>query len=297
MIGLDTSHTVAFARLLNHPAAPGHIPGAAITAAFRSGSADMPERSLARIPGFAAELAQEHGVALCDSIEEVLARCDAVMIENVDGRKHLEVARAVFPAGKPVFIDKPFAGSLATGREIARLARQCGVPLFSASALRYARAVTDAAGGPPGTIRGAVAYSPCDIEPHHPDLFWLGIHGVEMLYALLGTGCLQVTRAYSPEADIVIGHWPQGRTGVFYGYRGIHAEFGFTAFRSQSAVSQTIVADYAPMLRQIVGFFQTRRAPVSPEEIVEVLAFMEAADESRRRGGAPVALAGLLRPA
>lgn len=291
MIGLDTSHTAAFARLLNDPAAPGHVPGAVVTAAFRSGSADMPEKSLGRIAGFATELAERYGVELCDTVDEVLARCDAVMIENVDGRKHLEMARAVFSAGKPVFIDKPLAGSLAEGREIVRLARVHGVPVFSASALRFAPAIT---GLPPvrrGTARGAVAFSPCEIEPHHPDLFWYGIHGVEMLYALLGPGCESVVRVHAPDGDVVTGRWRDGRLGVFYGHRRVPPHFGFKALLADGAVGGDFQAEYAPLLREVVSFFRTRHAPVSPEEMIEVLAFMEAADESKRCGGVPVILA------
>jgi len=35
-------------------------------------------------------------------------------------------------------------------------------------------------------------------------------------------------------------------------------------------------------------FFQTGMAPVPPEETIEIFAFMEAADESKNKGGAQV---------
>jgi hypothetical protein len=41
-------------------------------------------------------------------------------------------------------------------------------------------------------------------------------------------------------------------------------------------------------------FFQTGIAPVSSEETIELFAFMEAADESKRRGGQPVKLSEVL---
>lgn len=294
MIGLDTSHAVAFTVLLNDPQAPGHVPGARVTAAFRWGSPELPEKSLARLEGFATELQQRYGVELCDSVDAVLERCDAVMIESVDGRQHLAIARAVFPARKPVFIDKPLAGSLADGLAMAQLARAHGVPWFSASALRFAPAVTRLSSRR-DAIRGAVALSPCEIEPHHPDLFWYGIHGVEMLYALLGAGCESVSRVAAPNGDVVTGRWRDGRLGVFYGHRGTRAQFGFEAVLPTEIVAEPVAADYAPLVRQIVEFFQQGRAPVSSWEMIEVLAFMEAADESKRRDGAPVPLSDMLR--
>lgn len=47
---------------------------------------------------------------------------------------------------------------------------------------------------------------------------------------------------------------------------------------------------YAPLVEAIVRFFQTGIAPVKPEETIEIFTFMEAADESKRRGGAEVRL-------
>jgi predicted dehydrogenase len=293
IIGLDTSHVVQFTRLLNDHAAPDHVPGAVVVAAFKSGSADMPEKSLARIEGFAAELSEKYGVTLCDTIDDVLAQVDAVMIENVDGRKHLEIARAVFPSGKPVFIDKPLAGSLADGMEIMRLADTYHVPCFSASALRFAVAVKKITLAQKTTLRAAMTFSPCEFEPHHPDLFWYGIHGVEMLYAILGAGCESVSRVHAPDGDVVTGRWHDGRLGIFFGYRNANSDYGFKVVGSEGVVSEDFKADYVPLVLEIVRFFRTKHAPVSSEETLEVLAFMEAADESRRLGGAAIPMASM----
>ncbi len=295
MIGLDTSHTVAFTKMLNDPSEPNHIPGATVVAAFRSGSPDMPDKSMKRIPGFATDLSEKYHVKLCDTIEEVLRQVDCVMIENVDGRKHLEIARIVFPTGKPVFIDKPLAGTLAQGIEIVALAKKHHVPFFSASSLRYSEPVTRIPAATRSNIRAVASHSPCELEPHHPDLFWYGVHGVETLYAILGTGCDSVARVHSPDMEIVTGVWKDGRTGTFLGYRNASAGYGFKALLKSGVLNEDFKADYAPLVREIVHFFQTRQSPVSHDEMIEVLAFMEAADESKRQGGKPVAIADVLR--
>ncbi|MBE7539361.1 MAG: Gfo/Idh/MocA family oxidoreductase [Opitutaceae bacterium] len=295
MIGLDTSHAVAFTKMLNDPKASNHLSGATVVAAFRSGSPDMQKASIDRIAGFAKDLSEKYGVKLCDSIEEVLGQVDCVMIENVDGRKHLEIARIVFPTGKPVFIDKPLAGTLGQGLEIVALAKKYNVPFFSASSLRYAESVTKLSPDTRAAIRALTSQSPCTLEPHHPDLFWYGVHGVEILYAILGTGCQTVVRTHAPDVDVVTGRWADGRVATFQGYRDANAGYGFKALLKTGVINDDLKADYAPLVREIVSFFQTRKAPVSHDEMIEVLAFMEAADESKRQGGSPVSISDVLR--
>ncbi len=295
MIGLDTSHSVAFTKILNDSKHPNHIPGAKVVGAFRSGSPDMPEKSMDRVPGYAKELSEKYGVKLHDTIEELLAEVDCVMIENVDGRKHLEIAKVVFPSGKPVFIDKPMAGTLDQGIEIVALARKYRVPFFSASSLRYEDGITKLTPAARSAIVLVNSHSPCALEPHHPDLFWYGIHGVETLYALLGTGCETVTRVHTPNLEVVTGVWQDGRIGTFNGYREASANYGFKALLKSGVINEDFKADYVPLVKKIVAFFQTRQAPVSHDEMIEVLAFMEAADESKRQGGRPVSIREVLR--
>ncbi|HRE80866.1 MAG TPA: Gfo/Idh/MocA family oxidoreductase [Opitutaceae bacterium] len=294
MIGLDTSHTVAFAKVLNNPDDPNYVPGAVITAAYRSGSPDMPEKSMARVPGYAKELSEKYNVKLYDSIEELLKNVDVVMIENVDGRKHLEIARVVFPTGKPVFIDKPLAGTLAEGMEIAELAKKHNVPFFSASSLRYSGDIVPFTKEKGKLVHTLITHSPCELEPHHPDLFWYGVHGVEMLYTVFGTGCKTVSRATSNEGDVVTGMWADGRIGTFIGYRQARAGYGYKAILKEGVINEEVKANYVPMLKVIVQFFQTQKPPVSVDEMLEVLAFMEAADESKRQGGKPVSVADVM---
>jgi len=61
------------------------------------------------------------------------------------------------------------------------------------------------------------------LEPHHPDLFWYGIHGVEALFTMLGTGCERVQRATTPDGRIeVTGLWSGGRKGIFRADKSFH---------------------------------------------------------------------------
>lgn len=299
IIGTDTSHVVGFAKLLNHPVADDHVPGGRITHAYKGGSPDV-KSSAERVDKFAAELKEEHGLEFVDSIPELVEKVDAVLLESVDGRPHLEQVKPVFAAKKPVFIDKPLAGSLADAIEIARLAEESGTPCFSASSLRFFPGVTDMLKNEKvGEITGVSAYSPCTYEEHHPDLYWYGIHGVEILYTLMGTGCKSVSRTQTDDYDLVTGTWSDGRIGTFRGLRKGKATYGALVFGT-NGIEQTAPVSgslYTPLMKEIVEFVKTGIAPVPMATTVEMMAFMEAADESKRQDGKPVRLDEVMKNA
>jgi hypothetical protein len=297
IIGTDTSHATAFTKALNDKSDPGHVPGARVVAAFKGGSPDV-EASRTRVDKFAAELKDAWGVEFVDSIEALVGKVDAVLLESVDGRPHLKQVEPVFKAQKRVFIDKPLAASYADAREIVRLSRESGVPFFSSSSLRYVADVqairnSDKHGG----IHGAFTFGPENFEPHHPDLFWYGIHAVEMLYTLLGPGCEQVTRLKTETGDTVVGRWKDGRSGAMRGLIQGKPEYGAVAFGAKAVLATPVpmATSYRGLLVEIVKFFQTGVAPVDPDETLEIIAFMEAAELSKARGGAPVPLSDVTR--
>jgi hypothetical protein len=278
IIGLDCSHAVDFTKLIQKRA------DAAVVAAFRAGSPDI-EASAARIDKFTSDI-QKLNVVVVDSVDELLKRVDAVLITSVDGRAHLEQARKCFAAHKRVFIDKPLAASLKDGREIAQLSRESGTPFFSASAFRFFEPMRRLKELKP---LGCDAYSPATEEPHHPGLFWYGIHGVEIVYTLMGPGCESVR--YS--GDVVVARWKDGRSATLRAIRKGGDGYGVTVL-GEKKIRHATDADgpvYDGPAEAIVKFFQTGEAPVPPDEMLEVLAFMEAAEESRTKDGAPIRIA------
>jgi predicted dehydrogenase len=219
---------------------------------------------------------------------------DAVLLESVDGRPHLEQVKPVLKARKPVYIDKPMAGSLRDVIEIFERAKKAKVPLFSASSLRFAKNTLAARNGEIGTVTYVETYGPCSIEPHHPDLFWYGVHGVEALYTVMGTGCQTVQRGKTADGKIeVTGTWGRGREGVFRedkSFRG-HAK------GTKGEMDVGAFDGYEPLVAAIMKFFQTGVAPVKSAETIEIFAFMEAADESKRQGGAAVRIKDIIKQA
>ncbi len=296
IIGLDTSHCTAFTKLLNDPEAPEDIAGYKVVAAYPKGSPDI-ESSISRVPGYIEEI-KTYGVEIVDSIDALLEKVDVVLLETNDGRPHLEQALPVLKAGKPLFVDKPVAGSLVDALAIFRASERYGVPVFSSSSLRYlTNAQNIRKGESIGKVVGADVFSPASLEKTHPDLFWYGIHGVEMLFTVMGTGCRKVTRFHTTDTDIVVGTWYDDRLGTFRGIRSTKSGYGGTAFGEDGIAALGPYESYRGLVVAIVNFFRTGIAPVSAAETLEIYAFMEAADESKRRDGKPVYLEEVMESA
>jgi hypothetical protein len=288
IIGTDTSHVSAFTKILNDEMSPDHIPGARIVAAYKGGSKDV-ESSYTRVDKYAEELRTKWKIEIVRDVAALCKKVDAVLIESVDGRVHLEQAKAVIAAGKPVWIDKPLASTLEDAREIARLAKEANVPWFSSSSLRYGEIATTMK-FPDATA--VITWGPGPLEEHHKlDLSWYAIHPIEMLYALMGPGCQEVTRIYTPDGDVVTGLWKNGKTGTVRTERP-YGEYGAIVFRPKAVMQSRpkATAGYQPLLVEIVKFFETKQPPVPNEETLEIFAFMDAAQRSRDEGGKPVKL-------
>lgn len=290
LIGLDTSHVIAFTQILNDPKATGDLADVKVVAGFPGGSPDLPD-SWNRVKKYTEDL-QKTGVEIVPSIDALLEKVDVVLLESVDGRPHLKQARPVIAARKPLFIDKPMAGSLADVLAIFDLAKKADVPCFSSSSLRFTSDFLALRAGthPLGKPLKCVAYGSYSVEPHHPDLFWYGVHGVEGLFTIMGTGCKTVTRA---GPDRVVGLWADGREGTYQGKNVYTAEVEGT--NGKGTVGK--YEGYKPLIVEVCKFFKTGKPPVSAEETIEIFAFMEAADESKRQGGAPVSIESVLAKA
>jgi len=286
IIGTDTSHVPAFTAAIHaHPEWRVRV-----VAAFPGGSPDLPD-SRDRVQGYAKEIHDKHGVETVDSIEALLGKVDAVMIESVDGRPHLKQAEPVFKAKKRLFIDKPLAASLQDAREILRISKEAGVPFFSSSCVRFQPDVAKFRTTPGvGKLLKAQGSSPIHMEPHHPDLFWYGIHGVEALYTVMGPGCVSVSRKVEGNFDTTTGKWGDGRIGIFRGVKeGDHKPLA-RVWGTDGEAQSTVDYDYGGLVEAIARFFHTGQPPIDPQETLEIIEFMTAAQLSKERGGAEVKL-------
>lgn len=287
MIGLDTSHAKQFTALLHDESHPFHVPGLRITAAFPGGSKDL-ALSASRVARFTKELREVYQVPMFDNLEDFPADLDGIFLESVDGRQHHDQFAAIARRGVPVFIDKPLAASFQDARKIASLAKEYGVPLMSSSALRFAEAFESVlAEGE--DICAADIFAPMPVVEGVPGYFWYGIHGVEMLYRALGPGCRRILVAANAEHDVITAEWKDGRLATLRGNRLGNSAFGGTVHDRKRprffVIGPNDTPFYASLLHKVVRFLMTKTPPVDLEESLEIIRFLEAANESKERGG------------
>ncbi len=287
IIGFDTSHVPAFTKLLNDDSDPFHVSGARVVAGFPSFSPDV-ESSVSRVEGYKKELIEKWNIEMVSSVEELLPRVDAVLLESLDGRRHLKEAQPVIKAGKPLFIDKPMTACYSEARAIFDLAAKNRCPVFSSSSLRFdyniSRARQDAE---LGGVVGCDAFSPATLETTNPGLFWYGIHGVEILYTFMGRGCKKLFCKKTDGTHLVTGEWKDGRIGTMRGIRKGSNSYGATVYGENKIVQVIFSTDvplYSQLLKQIIPFFKTGKPPVPLEETLEIMRFIEAALLSENEG-------------
>jgi hypothetical protein len=292
IIGLDTSHVLAFSQSLTKgpkkPEDAEKLAGVKMVAAYPQGSRDI-ESSTKRVPEY-TEKVKAMGVEIVDSIDELLKRVDVVFLESNDGRVHLEQLKPVLAAKKPVFIDKPIAGDLADTIRILDLIKASGVPAFCSSSLRFSKATQAVRNGSVGKVTHAETFSPAHREATHSDLYWYGVHGCEALFTVMGTGCESVSSILISDGKFeVTGKWSGGRTGVFMDDQH-GSKYGGKAVGEKGEAPIGAYDSYDVLLFEVVKMFRTGKVPVSPEETLELYAFMEAAAQSSKKGGADVTL-------
>jgi len=292
MVGLDTGHCGAFTGAFNSPDAGNEYLGYKVVVAYPEGT-EVIEEWKERIPSITEEV-RKLGAEIVPSMDELLKKSDVVLMTCIDGNRHLDLALPILKARKPLFIDKPFAASLSDAYAIVEAAAKYDVPLFSSSSLRYMDGL-DTIAEDVGGVLGAQVYSPCSIEEHHPDLFWYGIHGVEILYTIMGTGCKSVQRTFTEGTDCVTGVWEGDRIATYRGIRKGPYAYGATVFGEKKIITLDKAPGYEPLLVKVAEFYDTLKTPVPLADTLELFAFMEAADVSKKNGGKAIDLEPLMK--
>jgi len=290
ILDFDTSHVIEFTRRLNHKGVPEDrwVEGGRVVVGCPGISKIMPER----IPGYTKEM-KELGVPLVDKAEDMIGKVDGMLIESQEGGMHWQRARPFLEAGLPCFIDKPFTCSVADARKIIDLAERKKVAIFSASSLRYAAELVEFMAHPKhGKVLGALAYGPAHEHVRNPGLFHYGIHAVEILYTLIGTGCREVACMHEKDTDLVVGKWKDGRLASVRGIRSGKADYGCLVFTEQGVVEVPIGTRfiYRELLKRIVAMLTTHKSPTASTVSLEIVSFIEAAWKSANNHGIPQTL-------
>ncbi|MDR6551720.1 Gfo/Idh/MocA family oxidoreductase [Paenibacillus qinlingensis] len=289
LIGLDTGHVVSTASLFHSAGQEWHVPGAQVTVACADTNPDF--FNYHRTAAYTKTLQENYGVQIVDTLEEVARECDVIFLSSIDARAHHRQFLEIAEFRKPVVVEKPLALLYEDAVHMVEIAEANAVPLFCCSSLRYAeafvRGIQDETGG---RILGADVSGPLPIEPQLPGMFWYGVHVTELLFASLGTGCKRVNATMNELHEVIVGEWEDGRIGSVRGNRYGNSLYSAVLFREQRAqwidVRSHPRPDFSNFLEKVIDMVRSGKSPVSPEEMLSVIRFMEASNESRLSGKA-----------
>ncbi len=287
LIGLDTSHSIQFAKLMNDPECPRElrVSGMRTVSCLRF---ETPFQDQAGLDERQKQL-EGWGVRVTEDFDEAVADCDAIMLEINDPAYHLESFARAAPLGKPVFLDKPLAGSLADGRAILELAGTHGTRVWSGSSLPFADAIKRALAKVPEVSVGH-SFGAMGTAPAGDSLIWYGVHSFEMLQKLMGPGARRVSAVENERGVVTVVEYEGGRQGVVESICGMWHYGG--RVQGAKGIAQFLVNakfNYRNLLREVRAFFLGGPPPVAMEVTFEGLAMMAAARQSIE-SGRPVAV-------
>jgi predicted dehydrogenase len=310
VLGLDNYQAVAFAQLFNGPKATGDLLGVRVAAAYPIGSDDLAE-SRTGLPKWKEQIGK-YGVEMVDSVDELLKRCDAVMIMSLDGRHHLKQVEPVLRAKKPVYIGRPLAGSLDDAIAIFKLAEETKTPCWSCSQHRFSPGFSGMKNHPEvGRVIGCDVYGGGKSDPETPGFIWSSLHSIETLYTIMGPGVVSVACTSTPTAEQFTCVWSDGRVGTYRGIKEGAVKYSATVFGEKGVSTAGIYGHGVPVKGvvptndeymgykgvaiEMAKFYKGGPTPVSAAETLEMFTLLKAAEESKAAGGKVVRLADVAK--
>ncbi|MEI6423487.1 MAG: Gfo/Idh/MocA family oxidoreductase [Lentisphaerota bacterium] len=282
LIGLDTSHTIEFARRIQAPDCPPDqkINGLKATACLRFSTPFQNEEGL----NTRQKQLEAWGIRVTTDFDDAVKGCDAIMLEINDASYHLEYFKKCAALGKPIFLDKPLADNIENGLEIMRLAKENKVNAISASSLRFDAGLINACTEMPKPVQVNV-YGPLGIAPAGSSIVWYGVHAFEMLEKAMGKGSACVTVRGDGLGVVAIVDYPDKKRGIVELTKGAWI-YGGTLRDSKAAISYSVASVnlYANIMKEIEKFFRTGEATFNLEDTVEVMAMLDAAERSLKSG-------------
>jgi len=228
------------------------------------------------------------GAEVADSKEAMLGRIDGAVVVDDMSQAHARHALPFLQAGLPTFIDKPLSRDPEEAARLIEAAERGAAPLFSSSALRFARELEEAretiAGL--GALKAGYASAP-------NELIYYGIHALELAVAAVGPGIRSVRNAGDEAHSLVRVCWQNGFTLALQVVDGARCPFMLRLFGEKGSLDLQVTDGEAFYRRQMEAFarmVETGKAPFPPSETLEILRTLALGDLSGRRGGEELSL-------
>lgn len=229
----------------------------------------------------------EMGIARAKSIEQVIEQCDCLIVLSPDNpERHEDLSRLPLMSGKPVYVDKPFADSLAAGRRMVELAKEHGTPLMSSSALRFDSTVGE-------TLETVGDQRVKFVTTRGPGEFGTySIHQIEPLVAFMGTGAKRVMQCGNEASKLMVIDYGDDRRGVV----NLIPNHPFAFSVSFGDAGMTMVNQmqdfFARFIDAMLEFFRTGESSVPIEQTLEITALIEAGNAALKTPDQWVAVPG-----
>lgn len=263
--------------LNKEPAETLRIPGARVTHVWTDNPADSRQVAKASLI--------EHVV---DRPEDVIGQVDAVIVATDIGHEHVRRCQPFVDAGLPVFVDKPLTDNEPDLQVFSRWVAG-GKPILSSSCMRYAKEFMPyrTSTHELGAIRFAAITTPKSWERY-------GIHALEGIYPILGTGFVSARNTGTQDSNIVHLRHRSGAEVVVAAIADMYGSFGVLALcgtigHVEVAFSDTFYA-FKTQLAEFVRYLRTGVRPFPFEETVELMKLVIAGRRSREESGREVAL-------
>lgn len=321
ILGIDNFGSVAYTEFLNRPRAEGVFEGVRVVAAYPIGSDDYPD-SANLVEQWKKQLLDMYQnpkdpldkvppIEMVNSADELLKRCDGIMIFSMDGRLHLKQATEVLKAGKRLFISRPVASSVEDAEAIYKLAAETKTPCWSSSQHRFSAGFSGMRNHPEvGRVIGCDVYGGWAVNAPEADKFTRPLHSIETLLTIMGPGVASVTCQSTPTAESITAVWKDGRIGTYRGIKEGAVKYSATVFGDKGVSTAGIYGHgipvngvvptndkyvgYEGLAIEIAKFFKGAPPPVTPAETLEIFSLLTAAEESKAQNGAAVKLRDLV---
>lgn len=271
IVGSDNSHALAFSQLMNTEKGKGDPRWEEAHCVALYGT--DPARN--------AEVAEKGKIPfIAPTVEEMLKHVDAAMVVWRHGDLHAAHALPFLRAGKPVFVDKPFAIKVEDCQAMLDAAEKSKALLTSYSTTRFTKAIRSLQGRAAeyGDLRMGQVSGPADLESEYGGVFFYANHAIEMMFALFGHGAEAIYAREGQGNVTSVVRWPDGKVVNLNLMKSAKATYSATLHGTNGWISEKIdiTGSYEDGLEQFVKMIRTGKRPLTDAQLLEPTRLMHA---------------------
>lgn len=225
----------------------------------------------------AAEWGRKYGVQVLSSMEELIEKSDVLIVLSPDNpEKHVELCRLPLASGKPTYVDKTFAPTLAQAEQIFAMAQEGHTPCYSSSALYYAE-----------EYQAPRAKAVEMIDSWGPGRFeHYSVHQLEPIVSLIPDEPVRVQSIGTADYPTVLVEFAGGQRAKVAVWP-TNAGFGMNlGYRDGTGGHIDVTSNFwEGCIKAMADFFNHPQPPVPHQNTLRVIAIIDAAMRALQRPG------------